>query len=401
MSNSPTTAAFLSPYQIGKVLSGVIPANQVKRPNWLQTFFGTVETSIYPTVNYDFQYIHKNVMGTFVESDLDTNPVQLQDFGTRELSFAYSKEGLNSPDYEEIVLRQLGQQFGVVDPLANEGLILQKKLMYAEQRFENLFELVSTNILFYGGYSAKSEAHRDIKYDFTRTVVTTNAELTGDLVPAANLTSSAIYKPWDTTNVYMPVIGDTPGGVGARAWTKANIIAGTATPVKDLIKMYETAKFRAGTEAVVMSGDAYDAFNLDIETNYKDSASMIISVILRSERDILPRIKDVQGLTFKRSWGVGNGEYLDIYVYDAYYNDRITGVRTKYVPDGWCVLIPSAENGIKIYGRIKHPRAQYAPLPRWLNFWENPKTGKREWEYHTNFVMAHTEINSVVSWKVL
>lgn len=400
MSNAPTTAAFLSPYQLGKVLSGVIPANKVKRPNWLQTFFSRVETSVYPTVNFDFEYIHKNIMGQFVEPDADTVPVQLQDFGTREMRFAYSKEGLNSPDYEELVQRRIGQQFGTVDVLGNEAWILQQKLMYAEQRFENLFEKISSDILIYGGYSAKSELHRDIKYDFGRTVVSTAAELAGDLVPAANLTASAIYKPWDSSNVYMPVVSGVTGGNGAKAWTKANVTAGTSTPVKDLVKMYETAKFRAGTEACVMSSDAYDAFNYDVETNYKDAANMLTAVILRAERDILPRIKDVQGLTLKRSWAVGPGELVDIYVYDGLYNDRITGARTKYVPDGWCVLIPSSDNGVKIYGRIQHPRAQYAPMPRWLNFWENTKTGKREWEYHTSFVMGHAEINSVVAWKV-
>jgi len=383
------------------VLSGVIPANKVKRPNWLQSFFSKVETSVYPTVNFDYEYISKNIMGQFVEAEADTTPVVLPDFGTREMSFAYSKEGLNSSDYEELVKRRIGQQFGTVDVLGNEAWALQQKLMYAEQRFENLFEKTAADILIYGGYSAKSELHRDLKYDFCRTVVSTAAELAGDLVPAANLTSAAVYKPWDSANVYMPVVSDVAGGAGAKAWTKANIVAGTATPVKDLVKMYETAKFRVGTDAVLMSADAYEAFNIDVETNYKEAASQLTALILRAERDVLPRTKDVQGLTLKRSWPIGNGEILDIYVYDGIYSDRLTGVNTKYVPNGWVVLIPSSDNGIKIYGRIQHPRAQYAPMPRWLNFWENSKTGKREWEYHTSFVMGHVEINSVVAWKVV
>lgn len=414
MSSTPTTAAFLSPYQLGKVLSGVIPANQVKRPLWLSKFFGRVDTSIYPTVNFDVEYITKNVMGTFVDSQADTQPIVLPDFGTQEMYFSYAKEGLNSPDYEEIIQRRIGQQFGTADVLGNEAWQLQQKLMYAEQRFENLHEKVSRDILFYSGYSTKTETHRDRKYDFNRTVASVYGDLIADLVPAANLTTAAIYKPWDQTNIYMPVI-PTSGSytAGQKAWSTANIDAKTATPVADLVKMYETAKFRAGTEACLMSADAYTAFNYDVTKNYPDSASLITSVILRAERDVLPRIKDVQGLTYKRSWPLGNGELVDIYVYDGLYQTRestyaddgstaiLANTTVKYVPNGWVVLIPPADTGITIYGRIQHPRAQYAPLPRWLNYWENPKTGKKEWEYHTNFVKGHTEINSVVSWKVL
>ena len=414
MSSTPTTAAFLSPYQLGKVLSGVIPANQVKRPLWFSKFFGRVEASTFPTVNFDLEYIQKNIMGTFVEPNADTMPILLPDFGTQEMRFAYAKEGLNSPDYEEIIQRRIGQQFGTADVLGNEAWQLQQKLGLAEQRFENLFEKISRDILFYGGYSAKSEQHRDIKYDFNRTVASTYGDLLGDLVPAANLTTSAVYKPWDQVNVYMPVI-PTSGTytAGQKAWTTANIQAGTATPVKDLIKAYETAKFRSGTDACVISADAYTAFNLDVETNYASAADTTIATLLATQRDILPRTKDVQGLTFKRSWTVGVGEFVDIYIYDGLYQSRessykddgstsvLANTAVKYTPDGWMVLIPSADNGVKIYGRIQHPRAQYSPMPRWLNYWENPKTGKKEWEYHTSPVMGHTEINSVVAWKVL
>lgn len=382
---------FLTPYQVGKILSGVIPANKVKRPNWLQTFFGQSFTTERETVNYDVEFTQKNTMGEFVSPTVDAGLVQLNDFGTRQLTFSYAKEGLASPDYEEINVRQLGQPFGEVDPWANEILNVQAKLALAEQRFENLREWIAAQIIFTGKYStvistdaAAVRKHPVVEYDFGRVVCTTEAELNDDLVPAIDLTAISI----------------SGGSKGDRSWTKALVAAGKATPVKDLVKMYETAKFRAGTDACIMSADAYEVFNYDVEENYSDSANQITAVLLRAERDILPRIKDVQGLTLKRSWPLGNGEYVDIYVYDAFYNDRYSGARTKYVPDGYVALIPPKENGATVYGRIIHPRAQYAAMPRWLNFWMNEKTGKREWEVHTRFVMAHLDINSLVCWKV-
>jgi len=398
---------FLDPYQASKILSGVIPANKVKRPNWLQSFFSNEIATEKDTVNFDYEFTGKNTMGMFVLPESDVTPIILNDFGTRELRFSYAKEGLNSPEYEEISTRQLGQQFGTLDVMQNEALNIRSKLALSEQRFENLFELSATNILLYGGYQASSEKHPTIRYDFGRSVVKLPSTINSDLMVSVNLTTTAVTAPWDSTQVVMPVIAtgtDALGGTytqGAKAWTTANIDAKTATPVRDLVKMYETAKFRAGTQACLMSGDAYEAFNYDLTKNYSTTASLTTEVILRTQLDILPRIKNVQGLTLKRSYTLGNGEIVDIYVYDGFYHTRSAGTPTKYVPNGFVVLIPPSENGIKVYGRIKHPRANYQAMPRWLNYWEDPKTGKREWEIHTNFILGHTDIDSVVSWKVL
>lgn len=392
---------FLDPYQASKILSGVIPANKVKRPNWLQSYFSNVSSTEKDTVNFDVEFTAKNTMGMFVLPESDVTPITLNEFGTKELRFSYAKEGLNSPDYEEINVRQLGQQFGTLDVMGNEAANLRSKLALSEQRFENLFELTATNILLYGGYQAASEKHPTIRYDFGRTVIKTSANLDAmDLVPSVNLTTTAVVAPWDANQSIMPVLSGTYSD-GRKSWSNSNITAKTATPIKDLVKMYETAKFRAGTSVCLMSSDAYEGFNFDLITNYKDSSVTTLDVILRSQQDILPRVKDVQGLTYKRSFPLGNGELIDIYVYDGFYHTRTTGVATKYVPNGFVVLIPPADNGVKVYGRIKHPRANYAAMPRWINYWEEPKTGKREWEIHTNFLMGHTDIDSVVSWKVL
>lgn len=373
---------FLDPYQADKVLSGVIPANKVKRPNWLQTHFSRVSVTDKDTVNFDVEFAAKNTMGMFVEADLDVTPIQLNDFGTKQLSFAYAKEGLNSPDYKEINTRQLGQAFGQVNVAANEAANIRAKLALAEQRFENLFELVARDILFYGAYTAESEKHHKVYYNFGRTVITTESDLNNGLVPQVDLSTL-----------------NANGNVGKRAWGSTG---GTKspTPVQDLIQMVETANEHSGVAAVLMSADAYIEFNKDLLANYKDASVTTLDVILRAQQDILPRVKNVDGLTYKRSFPLGNGDVVDIYTYDAFYHTRSAGTKTKYVPDGYVVCIPPSENGIKVYGRIDNPKAKWAAMPRWINFWENPKTGKKEWEVHTNFLMGHTDIDAVVCWKV-
>ena len=369
---------FMNPYSTAKLLSGVVPANKVNRPNWLQTFFGQTRTSEEKTVNFDVEFFTKNVMGMYVSPDVDTTPIMLPDYGHKELSFSYAKEGLNSPDYEEINTRALGQPIGKVDIAANEVLNIRAKLALAEQRFENLFELNASNLIFTGTHVAQSEKHPKVLYDFGRTKVTKAAEFNSGYVPQTDLT---------TLNV---------GGVGARAWS-----AGTGTPVKDLITMVNTCNRRNQVSAVVMSDNAYDAFEKDVTTNYKDAANLTLSVMNRVELKVLPVVEKFESLNFRRSFPVGQGQYVDIFTYDAIYHDRQTGAATKYVPDGYVAVLPSPDVGIKVYGRIMHPRANYAAMPRWVNFWENAKTGKREWEIHTSFLMGFIDINSVVAWKVM
>ena len=404
---------FLSPYAVGKVLSGVLEALPLSRPNWMQTFFGNgFQTSERQTINFDRQYGIKNVMGQFVAPEADATPIQLGNFDTTEFYFSYAKEGWTDDSFTQINQRQLGDQFGVVNPLANAARRLQDKMVEAEHRFENLFEQCAVNIALYGGYEAVSEKHPRVRYNFNRTVATAYTDFQNPLMPSVNLTTTAVTAPWDSTITIMPVVATGGTGTwdsdantgtytaGMKAWTKALVTAGTATPVKDLVKMYATALKRTNLEAFHMSDDAYIAFNFDVETNYFAAATTTVSSIVSIQRDIIPRAQQVQGLTFRRMWTFDNGANLPIYTYNAVYHDRTTGVQTPYIGSGWVIGLPVADNGIKIYGRIMHPDAQYSAMPRWVNSWKNSKTGKWEWEEHTSFMMGHTQINALVSWKV-
>jgi len=384
------TTEFMSPYQVQKLLKGVIPANKTIRTNWLQSFFNEESTTESDTINFDFEFQTKNTMGMFVSADADATPIQLGNFGHAELRPGYAKEALSSPEYDELRTRRIGQQFGqVADPMVNKALDLQAKLAIAEQRFENLHEKIASDIIFTGGYTAGVDSsgnatgkHPKIAYSFGRQTVTTEADLLKGYVPHVDLTTL-----------------NANGGVGKRAWGSTG---GTKapSPVKDLVTMYNTAARRnSGVRTVVMSTDAYELFEADVTANYSEAAKNTNNVLLRVETKILPMVEQYQGLNYRRSWAVGNGVVLDIHTYDGVYHTRDDGTETKFVPDGYVALLP-ASGGIKVYFRIQHPRARYAAMPRWLNYWENSKTGKEEWELHTSFLMGHTDINSVVSWKV-
>lgn len=404
---------FATPYQANKILAGVVKAlnNGVpKRPNWFSSFYPTdtaAQLIDAKTLNFDQQKAQNNLMGVFADPKADVNPVALETFGHKEVYFSYAKEFVTDGDEDEDTLdsRQLGQQFGQNDLMANYALRLNLKFMRAEQRFQNLQEKVACDIALYGGYSSKSEYHHNEVYDFGRTKATVWSEIKGasalDLIPSVNLTASAVTAPWDSSRTILPVIPTSGGDYtqGEKKWTTALVDAGTATPYLDVVKAVQTCAEWDTPAAIHMSGDAYTVFNYDIEKNYKAAAETTTNVILRIERDILPRLQVIDGLTFQRMITLGNGISLPIYTYKAKYNDRSTGTSTSYVGNGWLNVIPSG-GYVKAYGRIRHPKAQFMPMPRWMNNWSDEKTGLKNWEWHSNFVMASLNINALVAWKV-
>lgn len=379
---------FLNPYDTQKLLAGVIPANQPIRANWLQSFFTDVRTSEEKTINFDKEFATDNVMGMYVSPDLDATPIMLPEMGHKEVSFAYTKEALNSPDYEEVSTRRLGKALNTkVNVQANIIANIRAKLAIAEQRIESLFELNARNIIFDGTHKAVSEKHPEVWYDYGRTKPTSPAN------------AEAVYQTGYAPELNLATLAGN-GGVGKRAW---NSTGGTKdpTPVKDLIMMVQTADRKSGVDKVIMSGDAFEAFQKDVQTNYKDAADLTLLVQQRVALQVLPEISNYKGVTLRMTFPIGQSRTVDIYTYEGTYKDRMTGVETKYVPDGYVVCVPNGGLGLKVYGRIMHPRANYSAQPRWINFWENAKTGKREWEVHSSYVMGHMDMDSVVSWKVM
>ena len=417
-----STTQFMTPYEAQKVISGVITALPKVRPEFLQNFFEDVGTSDNRTVNFDREYHAKNVMGTFAAADADLTPVQLSNFSTEEVVFSYAKETIGFDSFETLNQRQIGQQLGPINVLANRALRLQAKMAEVEQRFRNLFELTAANIICYGGYSSWTEYHPEYRYDFKRTVIqdykyikpeayanatvidlpTLGTELAPGRAPAVNLTTAAVTAPWSNSQVIMPVLASDGANytAGEKVWNKANIDAGTATPVQDLTIQLQTVAERKPVQTIIMSEDAYKWFNYDVEKNYKDAASKDYYLMLATSRDILPTVQNIQGLTLKRMWDSGAGNAVPIMVYNGSYNDRKTGTYKKYITPGWSLVLPANDGNMRIYGRIQHRKANWEAMPRWINYWTDDRTGAEGWDYHTSFIMASTNMDAISAWKV-
>lgn len=379
-----TDADFMSPYEVSKYLSGVIEGKKFNKGTFLSDQFADRDVTENPTFNVDREADQKNVMGQYVHPKADAGYIQLPDYGTEELRFAYAKEAINTDDFETLNQREIGQPFGMIDVNANDAARLQKKLANAINAVDNLKEKAAADIAFLGGHTAEGPKASKVVWNFNRTVVTADADyVKGTYIPEIDLTT---------------LVGN--GGAGKRAWDSAG---GTKapTPYLDIKKMVQTGLARAKPiKMIVMDTNAYQLLEDDIIANYSKAADLTLAVRDRIELQIIPMVETYRGLTYQRLLPFAGGSVVAIYTYTAAYNDRITGVETPYVPTGRIVGIPDARyQGIR-YGRIMHRKARWGAMPIWVNTWMNEKTGEFEQEIHSSFVMFPWDVDALVSWKV-
>lgn len=399
-----------------KEIQGYIQGDVQKRPLAFKPFFGDIKTTWEDTVTYDVEGAKRNLMGKFTQSDIDVYRVQLPNFETKDLRFAYSKEAVGSPNYNEINQRMLGEGFNNVTlDSARLGRAvaenMREQFVLAYERFENLYELARANILINGTFdtslSTVNGEHKRVLWDMGRTKLTngtTNdqternanvAYINSDIVPEVDLTTL-----WANTST--AVAGGLSWDSKDASNSNAAVTPVTAvSPVKHLNRMLEIANFRAGTAAIFIADDAYSWLVKDINTNYKDAAYTLYRLLDPVvDLEVMPYVKEIEGLTFRRMWNAGGGVMVPMYTYNGKYNARDTGTKTAYFPDGRVLLVPAANKGAIRFGKIDHIKAMWAAMQFWVNSWKGEKSGIENFEIHTNFVVYHTDINSVVSWKV-
>lgn len=407
-------------YGANRKIEGYVQSTKVARPLAFKQFFGDVNTTWADQVSMDIEANDINVMGQFADPDVEVFRIQTPGMGTQDLSFGYSKEFVGSPNYSEISQRMLAEQPGAVT-LDKARLArayaenMQWQFRKAYERFENLYELTRAKILLNGKLttSAITNAgqHREVTWDMGRTRLTntTNTQAqrnqnydsvigkNGDVVPEVDLTTLQANTN-DTTAGGMS--WDQLSSAGA-AIADANLTKGKVSPVGHVKRMLSIAARRAGTDAIFMSADAYSWFIADLMTNYKDAANTLYDRSPNSTimLDILPYVKENTGLEFRMMFRSTRGD-IPIYTYDGFYVDRVTGQRENFMPNGYVLLVPPREYGAHRFGKIQHLKAMWAAQQFWVNSWTNERTGVEAFEIHTNFATYHTDIDSVVSWKV-
>lgn len=410
-----TPTSFQTPFGAGKEISGYIKGTEQKRPLLFKNSFGDVDTTWHDTVNYDIQGNQRNLMGQFVDPDVDTYRIQLPNFGTKELSFAYTKEKVGSPAYSEIYQRVLGQQPNSVSldktTLARAvAQNMQTQFQKAYERIENLHELIRTNLLVYGTFNTTlatpTGQHKEVKWDMGRTTYAWGTGSTqgvrdankdaflNEIIPEGNLTT---IKANTSTDVAGGLSWDSKDGANSNA-AVTQVVA--VDPIKHVNRWMDVAANRAGTDYIVMGDDAWSWYLKALNTTYKDMMDTQFSrkAPLLS-LDLYPHPQEIEGLTLQ-GFHMYGATPVPVYTYNGRYTDRDTGVKTRFMPQGYVLLVPPKAYGAVRYGKIQHIKAYWAAQQIWINSWKGEKNGIEEFEMHSNFVIYHTDIDSVVCYKV-
>lgn len=404
---------FLSPYEVAAVLDGAITANPLPKPRAMSMFLATEKTTLQSRVNFDYEFGATNIMANFVAPTVDATALAHSNFGTKEMYFSYAKAAVESPALSEISQRMFGQPFGVQQNYqANYNAIVAQDMVRADETIQNLEELVATNLLVYGSYTTAiagdNAQHPEVTYDWGRTKLENSSATTQ---ASRDSNRDAVYHDWipevDLTTLKANTSTNVGGGLSWDSKDASNSNAtvtpvATVHPIEHVRRMVRNCKYRAGScSAVVMSEDAWAWYHKDLShADYADLRDLLKTAQPKIDPMILQKLPELQGYS-QVGWVIDDlNMVIPIFVYSGIYHDRKTGEKTKYFPNGYVLALPSPSYGFKIYGRILHPKAAWLPAKRWVNTWMNEKTGFQQWEMHSNLLLGHADINTVISWKV-
>ena len=259
--------------------------------------------------------------------------------------------------------------------------------------------------LFYGAYTATSANFPARPYDFGKTELTTEAQLT-----AAQANHTALNVNLKTLNAN--------GGVGKRCWDTTAGTVTTRNPVQDLKYQYEAYR-RANNRddaIILMSEDTYAAFEAYIQANKDLYSDLFTANITTLEQKNIEDARQYQGLSLRRYLpftfgGLSISAQLPIYTYRSLYH-AIDGTVTNMVPNGYCVILPPAGDSSPLqrrYGRIEHELLrnsmtggytvqELAAIPLTA---ETPNTGMIGTDMLASSYIVSTNMDLISCWKVL
>jgi hypothetical protein len=380
-------ARFATPYELNEIY-GTLTDREYPTPTELQSNFGIMQPFETETINLDKVSPDLRI-GIFVAPDAQAKPTVARGYQTKVFYPAYWKDK-TTVDFRNIRARRVGEQISV--PTSNAGRIaaaLQDNMMIMQAKRDRLLEWIASQILLYGSYVATSERHPSVLVDLEPNIATDAATLNGGRANRANLTATAVNLPTGST---LPVITDN-GGAGKRAWgstggTKA------VSPIADLQQMLDASW--EPISKIYMSDDAW------LEVTKDASFATVISTLITTTSsflvDLLPKQQSKEGLKLR-----GTIAGIPIWTYNAAYQGTASSASTltKFIPNGWVVMVPAANYGVQAYGAIQHGAADFVASELFFNSWVEDEFGTPWLQAQSCPLFLHTKINSTVAWKVM
>lgn len=389
-------ARFLTPYELDEIY-GVLSDRVYPLPTELQSNFGTVIN--FPTETIDLDKISPDLrIGIFVGPEMTAKSTTERGYKTKIFYPGYWKDKA-SIDLRNIRKRRVGQTLST--PTSNAGKIamaIQDKMDIMDAKRVRLLEWMAAQVLIFGNYTATSELHPPVNVDLEPNIAThlTNNGAATATVPAAQAVSlgggRANRANISGTNVTNPTTGQVIPTLGTnRAWGAAS-----QTPIDDLQAMLDASW--EPIQKIYMPDAAWT--KLQTDTNFDKLISTDRSTMSTFAVDLLPKQQSKEGLKLR---GVIGAQNIPIITYNAAYQatDAAETVLTKYLSDGWVVMVPTSAYGVQAFGAIQHGAADFRSTELFWNSWLEEELGKPWVQGQSAPIFLHTKINSTVAWKVM
>lgn len=367
---------FLNPYELDEI-SGVLSDRDHPTPSELQSNFGV--TQLFDTETIDLDKVSPDLrIGIFVAPDQQAKPSTLRGYQTKVFYPGYWKDK-STVDFRNIRKRRVGEPLnGSLTSGGKIRLAIQDHMELMEDKRTRLLEWISAQLLLFGQYTATSERHPPVLIDMERNVVTDAAGLNGGNANQADLT----------------VIDDN-GGAGKRAWD-ATTPTVPNSPVNDLNEMLRAAW--EPIRKIYISDDAWSELIKD--PDFDTLISTQVTTMTSFDVDLLPSQQSKEGLKLRGIIGI---QRIPIWTYNATYQATTAAITvlTKFIPDGYVIMVPDSSFGVQAYGAIQHAGADFQARELFWNSWTTDEDGKPWLQGQSAPAFLHTKINSTVAWKVM
>lgn len=292
-----------------------------------KTFFGRTQTHVTKAVEIDIQKTKRRVAG-YVNPNASANVVERDGFDTFSVSTAYLKEKVPTR-VDDLLTRQMGHNpYDPIHPVERASGIMGEDLRMLDERFNRREELMCAEALLTGKLSIKGKG--------------------------VNSSVDFGYIPGEHTHVLS----------GNDGWNKD-----TGDPMKDLDDWRRMVNQRCGiipTSCIVGSAVYWSIINNPKVNERLDNRRVELGTIKPAD---LP-----EGI---RYLGTLQPSMLDVYAYDEWYTDPVTGEDKPIVPEDVVLLGNPSARCTMHYGLIQNLKNPVA-VPRFPSVWEE-EDGSARW----------------------
>ncbi|EHD21317.1 MULTISPECIES: major capsid protein [Brenneria] len=336
------------------VLVQVVP-NLITSQNWLlDRFFPNVITSDTEFVSIDVD-VGLRRMAPFCSPLVEGKLVESRRYQTNTFRPAYVKDK-RAPDLRKPIKRQIGERIGGEYTAGQrEQLNLMAEMEDQIDILNRRLEWMAASALVSGTVTIAGDGYETTVVDFGRDSTLTIALSGSDLWPTSVDAGSTNTIPSENIEEWQTLVLQKSGAVPT-----------------DL----------------VFTNKSWKAFRLD--TSIKDNAITFPALSpFGNQIDAGARIQ--KGAVYKGRWG-----QFDLWVYNDWFIDPVTGIEQPIIPDGAVIMSGADLMGTRAFGAILDPEFNYGPMAYAPKTWVNPDPAQRFLLMQSSPIVIPSRVNAAL-----